>query len=135
MLIPRFLATKIKLEPDYYQKHPGKLPEEPVLTQVFNTIDPVLLQSKVIQYYLELGCDIQIEYFIQYKAEKCFKPFTDQVVNLRMSAKRDGNDAKGITAKLIGNSSYGKCLGNLIIEFKVISFRKSDPISKMYNYK
>ena len=105
------IATKIKLEPEFYATKPDDLPKEPVLTQVFNTQEPILLHSKVIEFYLELGCEISIEYFVQFKGERCFKPFVDRVVGLRMDAKREGNDPKNITAKLIGNSSYGKTLG------------------------
>ena len=36
----------------------------------------------------------------------------DRVVGLRMDAKREGNDTKNLTAKLTGNSSYGKTLEN-----------------------
>ena len=110
------IATKINLKPEYYASKPDDVPKEPVLTQIFNTQEPILLHSKVLEFYLELGCDITIEYFVQYKGEKCFKPFVDRVVNLRMDAKREGNEPKNITAKLIGNSSYGKTLGNVLFK-------------------
>ena len=32
-----------------------------------------------------------------------------QVVNMRTEAKKSGDEAKSLTAKLFGNSSYGKC--------------------------
>ena len=37
------------------------------------------------------------------------RPFVRQVVDMRTEAKRSGDDAKSLTAKLFGNSSYGKC--------------------------
>ena len=107
------IPTKIKLKPEYFTGTvPGDLPREPVLTQIYNTVEPILLHTAVVSFYLELGCEINIEWFIQYKGEKCFAPFVKQVVDLRMDAKRSGNEPKNITAKLCGNSSYGKCLEN-----------------------
>ena len=106
------IPTKITLDAEYFPTDPGDLPRQPVLTQIYNTIDPVLLHTAVISFYLEIGCEIKINWFIQYKGEKCFAPFVNQVVDLRMDAKRSGNEPKNITAKLCGNSSYGKCLEN-----------------------
>ena len=106
------IPTKIKLEPEYYAKPPPDLPPDPVLTQIFNTIEPILLLSSVLQFYLELGCEIKIDYFIQFKGEKCFAPFVHRVTKLRMDAKSEGNDTKNLTSKLTGNSSYGKTLEN-----------------------
>ena len=67
------IATKIKLEPEFYASPPQDLPTDPVLTQVFNTQEPILVHSKVLEFYLELGCEVDIEFFVQYKGEKCFK--------------------------------------------------------------
>ena len=105
------IATKVELKKEYYDTMPEDLPKEPVLTQIFNTVNPVLLHSKVVAFYLELGCEIEILEFVQFKGEKCFAPFVDRVVGLRMDAKRQGNQPMNITAKLVGNSSYGKTLG------------------------
>ena len=109
------IATKIQLKKEYFDDEPKDLPKNPVLTQVFNTVQPVLLLSKVIQYYMELGCEIQIYEFIQFKGEKCFAPFVDKVVGLRMEGKNEGNQQKSNTAKLCGNASFGKTIGNFFI--------------------
>ena len=37
------------------------------------------------------------------------RPFVKKVVQMRTEAKKSGDDAKSLTAKLFGNSSYGKC--------------------------
>ena len=110
------IPTKIMLKKEYYNTMIGEdLPKDPVLTQIFDTVEPILLHSKVIEFYIELGCEIQIHEFVQYKGERCFKPFVDRVVGLRMDAKRQGNQPMNITAKLCGNSSYGKTLGKFLI--------------------
>ena len=108
------VVAKIKLDPaqfdnDIDMEH---FPQEPQLTQVYNTTEPVLLHTNVIQFLMELGCSIKIDLFVQYKGERCFKPFVDKVTKLRMDAKRQGNEPKNLTSKLIGNSAYGKTLGN-----------------------
>ena len=45
-----------------------------------------------------------VEEFIQYIPGKCFRPFTEKVVKLRSEATVEGDDAKGLTAKLFGNA-------------------------------
>ena len=45
-----------------------------------------------------------IEEFIQYEPGKCFRPFTEKVTKLRSEATIEGDDAKGLTAKLFGNA-------------------------------
>ena len=125
------IATKIQLKPEHFDIAPEKLPKDPVLTQVFNTVEPILLHTSVLQFYLEIGCTITVHEFVQYKGEKCFQPFVDKVVTLRMDAKREGNNPKNLTAKLTGNSSYGKTLGKLsILKILIILyiFRKSSTI-------
>ena len=107
------IATKIRLKKEYFDVEPEDLPKEPVLTQVFSTPEPVLLLSKVIQYYMELGCEIEVHEFVQFKGEKCFAPFVDKVVGLRMEGKYEGNQQKNNTAKLCGNASFGKTIGKL----------------------
>ena len=45
-----------------------------------------------------------IKEFIQFIPGACFKPFTDKVVQLRVEATYENDDAKQLTAKLFGNS-------------------------------
>ena len=42
--------------------------------------------------------------FIQYVPGQCFRPFTEKVVQLRVEATNENDDAKQLTAKLFGNS-------------------------------
>lgn len=49
-----------------------------------------------------------IKEFIQFIPGACFKPFADKVVQLRVEATYEKDDAKQLTAKLFGNS--GKTL-------------------------
>ena len=45
-----------------------------------------------------------IKEFIQYEAGACFRPFAKKVVQLRMEAVKENDDAKQLTAKLFGNA-------------------------------
>ena len=42
------------------------------------------------------------------------RPFVKKVVELRSEAKAEKDEAKGLSAKLIGNSGYGKTLENVL---------------------
>ena len=59
----------------------------------------------IIRFYMENNMTVyNIKEFIQYIPGACFKPFADKVVQLRVEATRDNDDAKQLTAKLFGNS-------------------------------
>ena len=45
-----------------------------------------------------------IKEFVQFIPGACFKPFADKVVQLRVEATYENDDAKQLTAKLFGNS-------------------------------
>ena len=45
-----------------------------------------------------------VKEFIQYIPGACFRPFTEKVVQLRVEATNEKDDAKQLTAKLFGNS-------------------------------
>ena len=54
---------------------------------------------------MEKGMDVyDVKEFIQYIPGQCFRPFTDKVVQLRVEATNENDDAKQLTAKLFGNS-------------------------------
>ena len=59
-----------------------------------------------------------VEEFIQYIPGKCFRPFTEKVVKLRSEATVEGDDAKGLTAKLFGNA--GKSSKKKISTFTMV---------------
>ena len=115
------ICRSIKLE----KEHLSELAEErwrkqkcpPLSTrtivQTYHTEGQLLL-SETIAFYLQMGMSVQIEEFFQFQAAKSFTPFTHKVISLRKRSKMQGNTSMGTTAKLIGNSAYGKTLGKKI---------------------
>ena len=55
--------------------------------------------------------------YINIKTFKGLRPFVRRVVDMRTEAKKSGDEAKSLTAKLFGNSSYGKC-GESIAKYR-----------------
>ena len=45
-----------------------------------------------------------IKEFVQFIPGACFRPFTKKVIQLRIEASNESDDAKQLTAKLFGNS-------------------------------
>ena len=82
------------------------------IVQTYHTEGQLIL-SETIAFYLELGCEVRIDEFFQYQAARAFTPFCERVISLRKRSKREGNAPMGTTAKLIGNSAYGKTLGKI----------------------
>ena len=73
-----------------------------------------------------------IKEFIQYIPGTCFKPFTDKVVQLRVEATYDNDDAKQLTAKLFGNS--GNTFRPLILLINIQAYGKnSEDVTKHLN--
>ena len=81
------------------------------IVQTFTTDSQLLLSETLAYYVTELGAQVKIHHFIQYRGERAFTPFCERVIGLRKRSKREHNGAMGTTAKLIGNSAYGKTLG------------------------
>ena len=72
--------------------------------------DNLLLMTPLVQFYLENGMEIHnITSFIQYIPGRGLAPFVEKVVSMRVAATYEKDDAKQLTAKLFGNSGYGKC--------------------------
>ena len=72
--------------------------------------DDLLLMTPLVQFYLENGLQISnISTFIQYLPGRGLAPFVEKVVSMRVAATYENDDAKQLTAKLFGNSGYGKC--------------------------
>lgn len=89
------------------------------IVQTFHGTNMLLL-SPLVKFYLDRGiiCS-NVTRFIQYTPGKCFQPFVKKVVQMRTEAKigqksattdlaRLSYESKSLTAKLFGNSSYGK---------------------------
>ena len=61
--------------------------------------------TKLVKFYMELGYKVtNITAVYQYEPGKALLPFVEKVTKMRCEATRDGDDAKKLTAKLIGNS-------------------------------
>ena len=66
--------------------------------------------TPLVKMYLDRGIKVHnITKFVQYIAGRGLRPFVKKVVQMRTEAKIAGDEAKSLTAKLFGNSSYGKC--------------------------
>ena len=114
------ICRAIKLEPAHLSEHARErwcqagrpALSDRAIVQTFHT-DNQLLLSETLKYYMELGATVEIHEFFQYQARKAFTPFCEKVIALRKRSKRENNATMGTTAKLIGNSAYGKTLGKL----------------------
>ena len=79
------------------------------LAQTYNCKQELLI-TPLVKLYMDRGMIISnVTKFIQYTAGRGLRPFVQKVVEMRTEAKKSGDDAKSLTAKLFGNSSYGKC--------------------------
>ena len=62
---------------------------------------------------------------IQYIPGQALHPFVSKVVSMRTDAKKSGDEAKSLTAKLFGNSSYGK-MGESVERYRKTSIHTDD---------
>ena len=61
--------------------------------------------TPLAQFYLSRGMKIKnVTRFIQYEGGTALKPFAEKVVNMRVEATNENDEAKSNTAKLYGNS-------------------------------
>ena len=78
------------------------------LLQTYNCTQQ-LLMTPLVKLYLDRGLQVfNITKFVQYQPGRGLRPFVNKVVQMRTEAKRSGDEAKSLTSKLFGNSSYGK---------------------------
>ena len=69
----------------------------------------LLLMTPLVRFYLEKGLLIKnISKFIQYIPSTALNPFASHVTRMRIDAEKNALHTKGSTAKVFGNSSYGK---------------------------
>ena len=74
----------------------------------------LLIVSTLAKFYMKIGLRISnVTTFIQFEPNRALKPFVDKVIQLRSEAKLEGDTAKSLTAKLVGNSGYGKTSENV----------------------
>ena len=100
-----FMKEQVKMEKPNLKKF-----ERETLVQCFNATDHLLLTS-LAKFYMENGIKIsKITQFIQYIPSKCLLPFVNHVTKMRVEAETPPNiqPMKGNTAKIYGNSGYGK---------------------------
>ena len=84
-------------------------PGQSTLIQTYNG-DDILVMSPLAKFYLDNGMQISnIKQFIQYIPGRGLAPFVEKVTAMRIAASYESDNAKQLTAKLYGNSSYGKC--------------------------
>ncbi len=96
--------------------------ERETLVQCFNAKEHLLLTS-LAQYYMSKGIKISnVTRFIQFVPRKCLSPFVKHVTKMRIDSEMNGETTKGNTAKIYGNSGYGKVriiLCNIHYEFNL----------------
>ena len=84
------------------------------LVQCFNG-KQLLLMTPLVKFYLEKGLQIHnITKFIQYIPSTALNPFAAHVTRMRIDAEKNNLPTKGSTAKVFGNSSYGKVIFSFI---------------------
>lgn len=82
--------------------------KQETLVQVFNAKEYLLL-SAVAQEYMKWGIVVSnIRWFMQYEKAEVLRPFADAVTAMRIEAEKVGDSTKSTTAKIFGNSGYGK---------------------------
>ena len=65
--------------------------------------------TPLIKFYLDLGLKVtNVSSLVQYTAGKTLGPFASKVYTMRCQATRENDESKATTAKLFGNSGYGK---------------------------
>ena len=77
--------------------------------------EKILLYSPLLKWYLNHGLQVtKIHKYISYTSGRTFKWFPEEVSGARRAADQDKNKKQlGDTAKLKGNSFYGKMIENL----------------------
>ena len=78
------------------------------LVQCFHA-NQILIMTPLARFYLDKGLIIfNITRFIQYIPSTALNPFATHVTRMRIDAEKNSLPTKGSTAKIFGNSSYGK---------------------------
>lgn len=66
--------------------------------------------TPLVKFYLDLGMKCRnISQFIQFIGGESLAPFANKVYTMRCEATVEKDESKQTTAKLFGNSGYGKC--------------------------
>jgi hypothetical protein len=101
--LSEYMKLRVKME-----KHDLNNFKRETLIQCFNAKNHLLL-TPLANYYMEKGIIISnVRKFIQYIPVKCLTPFVELVTEMRIDAEKNNLPTKGNTAKIFGNSGYGK---------------------------
>jgi hypothetical protein len=81
----------------------------------------MLFHTDLLKWYLEKGLVVSnIYYAVKYERKRPFKSFMEQISNERRAGDIDkAYKLRGEMMKLMGNSSYGKCITNFLKHEKV----------------
>ena len=120
-IIKKFTITDDALSPymaeRWRKRSPGlKLSRETVI-QCFNATEH-LIMTPLVKHYLAIGLKItKIHKIVQYQPAKALAPFVTRVTEMRLEAERSKKMTKANSAKIFGNSGYGKVYIILFIYF------------------
>ena len=96
--------------------------------------EKILLYSPLLKWYLNHGLQVtKIHKYISYTSGRPFKWFPEEVSGARRAADQDKNKKQhGDTAKLKGNSFYGKMIENLEKHMNTKFTKKEKLIDKIF---
>ena len=76
--------------------------------------------TEMVKLYLERGIKVtNIQKVMQYQPGRALSPFVEKVTSMRIAAKEENDEAKGTTAKLMGNSGEFNlyCIDYIVISY------------------
>ena len=92
----------------FQKRYPGAQMDRTTVVQCFNATSHLLL-TNLAQFYMKLGLEISnITQVIQYIPRRALRPFVKKVTDMRISGELAGQKTKANSAKIFGNSGYGK---------------------------
>ena len=95
----------------------AKLDRETVI-QCFNASQH-LLMTPLVKHYLSIGLKIpKIYKVVQYQPYRSLGPFVKHVTGMRLEAERSKKMTKANSAKVFGNSGYGKVCHQILLSLK-----------------
>ena len=103
--LTHYTKERLKLEKPNLKKF-----ERETLVQCFHG-EQLLIMTPLAQFYMDKGIEItNVTKFIQYIPSTALNPFATHVTRMRIDAEKNSLPTKGSTAKVFGNSSYGKVI-------------------------
>ena len=105
------------------------------VVQTYNA-QGVLLMTEMVKLYLERGIKVtNIQKVMQYQPGRALSPFVEKVTSMRIAAKVENDEAKGTTAKLMGNSGKFNlyCIGYTVISYSRVRENGREPSEIHHN--